>query len=64
MIDWDWYDQIVKECEEQIKNHVEPLLDLDQWSDVPKKHTSKIENDLASIFQTQNASDKKSTKSK
>lgn len=64
MIDWDWYEQIVKEHEEYIKNYVEPLLDLYQCTDVTKKQTSKIENDLASIFQTQNASDKKSTKSK
>ena len=42
-IDWKWYDEMVREYDEQVKNYVEPLLDLN-FCDT-KKEIKKLSED-------------------
>jgi hypothetical protein len=50
-IDWEWYDDIVKNLEEDQKGYVEPLLDFNFEED---PNLTLYENDLFVIFSEPN----------
>lgn len=63
-IDWEWYDDIVKNLDEDQKGYVEPLLDFNFEEDT---NLTLYENELLIIFSKpepkfKNASNKKSKK--
>jgi hypothetical protein len=60
-IDWEWYDELIREWEEEMKNYVEPLIDLEHFGE-PKKCQRTIDNDLFLIFsETNHGSSNKKT---
>lgn len=49
-IDWEWYDEMVREHDEMLRNYVESLLDFEDFTPIPEKKPVVVDKLLVELF--------------